>query len=194
MKIRTFQIEGPLLVEPRRVHDLRGFSSTVYAAQEFASQGVETRFVEDHVVLSTASGTVRGLHFQTPPHAQARLIRVIRGAIFAAAVDLRAESTCYGRSVSAELTAESGLQLYIPEGFAHGYATLRPLTEISCRTSSPRAPGHEAGIFWDDPALRIYWPVTSEEAVMSPEDKALPLLRDCKTALASTAPSSGVAA
>jgi dTDP-4-dehydrorhamnose 3,5-epimerase len=160
---------------------MRGYLCETYNAAALAKQGVETSFLHDTLLLSTAHGTVRGLRFQRPPQAQALLIRVVRGGIFAAAVDIRSGSPSFGRHVSAELSAENGHQLYIPAGFAHGFATLRPLTEIAVKTSAPMSAEHEQGIFWDDPALRIRWPLPSDEAVMSPADEALPLLRDLKT-------------
>lgn len=181
MKIRTLNIEGPLLIEPRRFHDLRGFFSETFNAAELAKHGVDCCFTQDNVSLSTASGTVRGLHFQRPPYAQAKLIRVIRGAIFVVAVDVRVGSPTYGKHVGIELTAENGLQLYVPSGFAHGSATLRPLTEISYKVSAPYAPDHELGIFWDDPALRIRWPVSPEDAVLSPKDRSLPVLKEIES-------------
>jgi dTDP-4-dehydrorhamnose 3,5-epimerase len=194
MKVRTFHIDGPLLVEPRRFHDLRGFFAETFNAMELAKHGVEAEFTLDNVTLSTASGTVRGLHFQRPPIAQSTLIRVIRGAIFDVAVDLRAGSPTYGKHVGVELTAENALQLFIPSGFAHGYATLRPLTEISCKVTAPASADHEEGIFWDDPALRIRWPVTSDDAILSPADSALPLLREIETPFEQETSQSGVAA
>jgi len=181
MRFRTFDIEGPLLIEPKRRHDIRGFFCETYDAQKLAKQGIEVGFVQDNLSLSTAGGSVRGLHFQGPPFAQHRLIRVVRGAIFDVAVDARHGSPTYGKHVSAELSAENGFQMYVPAGFAHGFATLRPLTEIACKISAPYAPEHEIGIFWDDPALRIPWPVSAGEALLSPEDEALPLLREIKT-------------
>lgn len=178
MKTQPLAIDGPLLIEPERVHDLRGFRCVIYNAPELAKHGIEQSFLQDNHLLATAAGTVEGPHFQRPPAEQAKLIRVIRGAIFAVAIDLRSGSTTYGKHVSAELSAENALQIYVPEGFASGFATLRPLTEISCRVSQPNSPQHEAGLFWDDPALRIRWPVGTEGAKVSVKDRVLPLLAE----------------
>ncbi|WP_088345778.1 MULTISPECIES: dTDP-4-dehydrorhamnose 3,5-epimerase [Rhodomicrobium] len=178
MKVHAFEIDGPLLIEPTRFQDSRGFFCETYNALELARHGVDTRFVQDNQSLSTACGTVRGLHFQSPPYAQAKLIRVVRGAILDVAVDIRAGSPSFGRHVSVELSAENALQLYIPEGFAHGFATLRPLTDVAYKVSAPYAPEHDLGIFWADPGLAIQWPVTEQEAVLSRNDANQPSLRD----------------
>jgi dTDP-4-dehydrorhamnose 3,5-epimerase len=181
MKIHTYEIDGILLIEPKRFHDARGFFSETYNAIELAVHGVETAFVQDNLSLSTASGTVRGLHFQNPPFAQAKLIRVARGAIFDVAVDIRAGSPTFGKHVGVELSAENGLQLFIPAGFAHGFATLRPLTEIAYKVSAPYSAEHDRGILWSDPRLRIRWPLAEDEAVISAKDAALPLLSEIET-------------
>lgn len=194
MKVQSFNIDGILLIEPKRFHDLRGFSCDTYNAAELARHGVEVSFVQDSVSLSTACGTVRGLHFQSPPYAQAKLIRVVRGAIFDVAVDIRGGSPTFGKYVGVELSAENGLQLYIPPGFAHGFATLRPLTEMACKVTVHYSPDHEHGIFWDDPSLRIRWPVSADEAVLSPKDETLPLLRDIATPFTFDPSEKGVAA
>ena len=194
MKLRRFEIDGVLLIEPKRLYDMRGYGCETYNAAILAQHGVAADFVEDHLWLATAQGTLRGLRFQAPPMAQATLIRVVRGAIFAAALDIRGGSPSFGKHVSAELTAENSLQLYIPAGFAHGYATLRPLTEIAVKVTASFSADHERGIFWDDPTLRIKWPLRSDEAVMSPVDETLPLLREIETPFTCNPPESGVAA
>lgn len=181
MKVHTFDIEGVLLIEPRRFHDARGFFSETYNAVELAVHGVKTAFAQDNISLSTASGTVRGLHFQNLPLAQAKLIRVARGAIFDVAVDIRAGSPTFGKHVSFELSAENALQLFVPAGFAHGFVTLRPLTEIAYKVSSPYSSEHDRGILWSDPRLRIHWPLAEDEAVLSAKDAALPLLSEIET-------------
>ncbi|MGB0084701.1 MAG: dTDP-4-dehydrorhamnose 3,5-epimerase [Rhodomicrobiaceae bacterium] len=194
MKVHSFNIDGVLLIEPRRVHDLRGFFCETYNATELDRHGVDAAFVQDNLSLSTACGTVRGLHFQSPPYAQAKLVRVVRGAIFDVAVDIRGGSPTFGKYVGVELSAENGLQLYIPTGFAHGFATLRPLTEIAYKVTAHYSPDHDMGIFWDDPSLRIRWPVSPDEAVLSPKDEGLPLLREIQTPFGDKAPEEGVAA
>lgn len=176
MKVHQFDIEGPLLIEPTRFQDQRGFFCETYNALELARHGVDARFVQDNQSLSTACGTVRGLHFQSPPFAQSKLIRVVRGAITDVAVDIRAGSPTFGRHVRVELSAENAMQLYIPEGFAHGFATLRPLTDVAYKVSAPYSPEHELGILWNDPDLGIQWRLPDDEAVLSNKDVELPCL------------------
>jgi dTDP-4-dehydrorhamnose 3,5-epimerase len=194
MRVHRFDIDGALLIEPKRYRDDRGFYSETYNALALARQGIETRFVQDTHLLCTAAGSVRGLHFQAPPFAQARLMRVVRGAVQVIAVDLRKGSPGYRRHASAELSAEDGLQLYSPEGFALGFVTLRPLTEISLKLSALDAAEHHGGIFWADPLLGIDWQVQREEAVLSTKDAALPMLRDVETPFLYEPSRSGVAA
>lgn len=184
MKIQTLAVEGVLLVEPKRVYCAGGFSCESYNAELLAKWGAGSVFVQERTALTAGSGTVTGLHYQRPPFAQAKLIRAVRGAVFAVAVDLRKGSATFGQAISAELTAENNLQLYAPDGFALGHATLRPLTEIQCKSSRPVSAAHKGGIYWDDPALRINWPITADEAIISPEDQTWPLLRDVKTPFA----------
>lgn len=181
MRVHRFDIDGILLIEPARFRDRRGFFSETYNGAELANQGVDISFVQDAQLLSTAAGTVRGLHFQSPPFAQAKLVRVVQGAIQQVAVDMRHGSPTFGRHVSVELSGENALQLLIPEGFAHGCATLRPLTEVAYKVSAADAPGSHHGVLWNDPFLGILWPVKAEEAVLSEADAALPLLCDIET-------------
>ena len=181
MRVHRFDIDGILLIEPKRFRDRRGFFAETYDAAELANQGVDYGFVQDAQLLSTAAGTVRGLHFQSPPYAQAKLVRVVQGAIQQVAVDMRQGSPTFGRHVSVELSGENALQLLIPEGFAHGCATLRPLTEVAYKVSAADAPACHQGILWNDPFLGILWPVKAQEAVLSDADAALPLLCDIET-------------
>ena len=181
MRVHRFDIAGILLIEPKRFRDRRGFFAETYDAAELANQGVHYGFVQDAQMLSTAAGTVRGLHFQSPPYAQAKLIRVVQGAIQQVAVDMRQGSPTFGRHVSVELSGENALQLLIPEGFAHGCATLRPLTEVAYKVSAADAFACHHGVLWNDPFLGILWRVKAEEAVLSDADAALPLLCDIET-------------
>jgi dTDP-4-dehydrorhamnose 3,5-epimerase len=181
MRVHRFDIAGILLIEPKRFRDRRGFFAETYDAAELANQGVHYGFVQDAQMLSTAAGTVRGLHFQSPPYAQAKLIRVVQGAIQQVAVDMRQGSPTFGRHVSVELSGENALQLLIPEGFAHGCATLRPLTEVAYKVSAADAFACHHGVLWNDPFLGILWRVKPEEAVLSDADAALPLLCDIET-------------
>lgn len=181
MRVHRFDIDGILLIEPKRFRDRRGFFAETYNAADLANLGVDIGFVQDAQLLSTAAGTVRGLHFQSPPFAQAKLVRVVQGAIQQVAVDMRQGSPTFGRHVSVELSGENALQLLIPEGFAHGCATLRPLTEIAYKVSAADAPGCYQGVLWNDPFLGIVWRIKAEEAVLSDADAALPLLCDIET-------------
>ena len=171
-------IEAVKLIAPERIADDRGFFSEVYSARAFARAGIETPFVQDNHSLSVRAGTVRGLHFQSPPHAQAKLVRVTRGRILDVAVDLRRSSPTYGRHVAVELSAENWRQLLVPAGFAHGFCTLEPDTEIVYKVSAPFAAAHDLGLAFDDPALGIDWPVRPEQVTLSDKDRRQPRLSD----------------
>ena len=140
----------------------------------YAAAGIEAEFVQDNQSLSAPPLTVRGLHFQLPPHPQAKLVRVTRGAIFDVAVDLRSDSETYGRWCGARLTAESGEQLFIPAGFAHGFCTTEPDTEVCYKVDGLYAPACDAGLRWDDPTVAIDWPLDGGAPVLSAKDAALP--------------------
>ena len=164
------------LVQVRRFEDPRGVFSEVYHHRDFAAAGVDIMFVQDNISLSRQAGTVRGLHFQTAPFAQAKLVRVVRGRILDVAVDIRRSSPTYGRHVAVELSANDGRQLYIPTGFAHGFCTLEPDTEVSYKVSAHYEPLHDKGLAWDDPRLDIAWPVAPEHAILSDKDRQQPKL------------------
>jgi dTDP-4-dehydrorhamnose 3,5-epimerase len=140
--------------------------------------GIDAAFVQDNFSLSRNVGTVRGLHFQTSPHAQAKLVRVSRGRILDVAVDLRRSSATYGKHVAVELSRENWTQIYIPTGFAHGFCTLEPDTEVIYKVTSPYAPQADAGILWSDPDIAIAWPVSPENVTVSEKDAQLPLFKD----------------
>ena len=159
-----------------RIGDTRGFFSEVWNSREFASVGIDTVFVQDNHVLNPAKGTLRGLHYQMPPAAQGKLVRVTRGAIFDVAVDVRRGSPAFGRHAAAVLTADNWYQLWIPPGFAHGYCTLEEDTEVQYKATDFYSPAHDRGIAWHDPALMITWPVTIQTALVSERDRALPRL------------------
>lgn len=173
-----FALSGPALVTPRRFGDHRGYFLETYAATDFAALGIGAAFVQDNQSLSAKRGTVRGLHFQVPPRAQAKLVRVLRGSILDVAVDIRRGSPSYGRHVAAVLSAENARQLYIPTGFAHGFCTLEPDTEVAYKVSDTYAPDCDRGLAWDDPALAIAWPVPAEDAELSAKDRKQPLLAE----------------
>lgn len=158
-------------VNPQRIGDRRGFFSETYNRQRFAEAGIDVEFVQDNHSLSAAAGTVRGLHFQSEPFAQAKLVRVVRGRILDVAVDLRRSSLTFGRHVAVELSAENGCQLFVPVGFAHGFCTLEPDTEIVYKVSGYYSAAHDLGLLWNDPALGIEWPVAPEDAVLSDKDR-----------------------
>lgn len=145
-----------------------------WSAARAASQGIDVDFVQDNHSYSAAVGTVRGLHFQRPPHAQAKLVRCLRGAVMDYAVDVRAGSPTYGQWVSAELSAENGHQLFIPVGFAHGFVTLQPDTEIAYKCSDLYAPDCDGGLAWDDADIGIDWLLPASGPVLSDKDRALP--------------------
>lgn len=168
----------PKRIVPNRFGDARGWFSESYSRRRLADLGIDIEFVQDNHSFSAAKGTLRGLHFQLPPHAQAKLVRCIAGAIWDVAVDIRAGSPSYGGWVAAELTASGGEQLYIPTGFAHGFVTLTDNTEVAYKASDYYAPDCDGGVVWNDPDLAIEWPLSSREPALSDKDKALPLLKN----------------
>ncbi len=178
MKVRGFPVPGPLLVTPARRGDARGFFVELYAEARFAAAGIAERFVQDNLSFSAAAGTVRGLHFQTGPSAQSKLVAAPRGRILDVAVDIRRGSPTYGAHVAAELSAENGAMLYVPKGFAHGFCTLEPDTIALYKVDAPYDPERDAGLAWDDPALGLVWPVDPGSAVLSPKDRAHPRLAE----------------
>lgn len=173
-----------LLLTVRRFEDNRGWFSESYHQAKWANAGIDETFIQDNHSLSRPVGTIRGLHFQAPPHAQAKLIRCIRGAIWDVAVDIRHGSPTYGQWQAAELSAENGHQLYIPAGFAHGFVTLQPDSEVAYKASALYAPETEGGLRWDDPALGINWPLPSSGAIVSDKDTVLPRLADLESPFA----------
>lgn len=167
-------IPAVVLVRPKKFGDARGYFMETWSEAAFAAAGIAAAFVQDNQSLSAARGVVRGLHFQAPPTPQAKLVRVLRGAVFDVAVDLRKGSPSYGRWCAATLTADGAEQLFVPRGFAHGFCTLEPGTEVAYKVDGPYAPDCEGGLAWDDPDLAIAWPIAPEEAQLSGKDAALP--------------------
>lgn len=165
---------GVMLLTPVKYADHRGFFSEVYNKAALAARGIDVDFIQDNHSLSVSKGTVRGLHFQGPPFAQDKLIRVVAGAIFDVAVDLRRSSPTYGQHVTARLSAKDWNQLLVPAGFAHGFMTLEPDCEVIYKASARYSPEHDAGILWSDPDLGIAWPFNQSEAVVSERDLNLP--------------------
>jgi dTDP-4-dehydrorhamnose 3,5-epimerase len=179
MRVKATAIADVVEFVPARFADARGFFSATFSAGALAAAGIaEHDWVQDNHVLSAARGTVRGLHFQIPPAAQAKLVRVTRGAILDVAVDLRRASPTYGRHVAIEISAAAWNQVFVPKGFAHGYCTLEPETEVLYKVGHAYAPEHERGLDWRDPALGIVWPVSPADAVLSDRDRQWPRLAD----------------
>lgn len=166
------------LLEPSRFGDARGWFSEVWNEKKLAGAGINAEFVQDNHSFSEQTGTVRGLHFQAPPHAQAKLVRVVCGSIFDVAVDLRNGSPHYGKWFGAELSAENGRQLYIPEGFLHGFITLKDKTEVLYKCTDYYAPETEGSVRFDDPDLNIDWGSVTDKAVLSDKDAVAPYLKD----------------
>jgi dTDP-4-dehydrorhamnose 3,5-epimerase len=174
MNIETTPIPDVRLITPERHGDHRGFLSEVYSRRALAAAGIEIDLVQDNHTLSAMAGTVRGLHYQLPPMAQAKLIRVTRGAIYDVAVDLRRQSPTFGQHVGVVVSAEAWNQVLVPVGFAHGFCTLAPATEVLYRLSNDYSPAHERGLLWNDEALHIDWPVAIDEAILSERDRRNP--------------------
>jgi dTDP-4-dehydrorhamnose 3,5-epimerase len=167
------------IVRPKRVGDARGFFSEVYNRRAFAEAGIALEFVQDNHSLSASAGTVRGLHFQTAPFAQDKLVRVSRGRILDVAVDLRRSSATFGQHVAIEVSAENWLQLLVPVGFAHGFCALEENTEVIYKVTQYYSAPHDKGILWNDPALGIAWPDAASDATLSTKDQQLPRLSEC---------------
>lgn len=172
MKVESLAIPDVKLVTPKRHGDDRGYFSETYNERLFAEAGIKARFVQDNHSYSKLKGTVRGLHFQSPPHAQAKLVRVLRGAILDVAVDARKGSPAFGKWVSARLDAKDGAQLFVPAGFLHGFATLEPDTEVAYKVDDFYARDCDGSVKWDDPDLAIAWGLDAGEAVLSGKDAA----------------------
>ena len=178
MLVEELQIPAVKLLKPARHGDHRGFFSETYNRRVLKKAGICVNFVQDNHSLSPTKGTVRGLHFQTPPFAQDKLVRVTRGSVFDVAVDLRKGSPNYGQHVNAVLSTAAWNQIFVPVGFAHGFMTLEPDTEVIYKVSDYYAPDNEAGILWNDPILAISWPLPEVEAILSEKDRVQPCLSD----------------
>lgn len=178
MKFVPQTIPDVLVIEPVKHGDHRGFFSETFRADKLHEAGIRTHFVQDNHSYSQAVGTLRGLHFQLDPHAQAKLVRVVRGAILDVVVDIRTGSPTYGKHVAVELSAANWKQLYVPVGFAHGFVTTEPDTEIVYKVSDYYSPECDRGLAFDDPALGIEWPVSPAHVTLSAKDQTHPTLAD----------------
>lgn len=178
MQIEPLSIPDILLLKPSKHQDERGFFSETFRADVLAASEVEAIFVQDNHVSSARKGVLRGLHFQTPPHAQGKLVRCSRGSILDVAVDIRAGAATYGHHVSVELSAANWHQLWVPPGFAHGYLTLEDDCEVIYKVTDYYAPDCDRGIAWDDPALKIDWRISAADVVVSGKDRKQPRLSD----------------
>jgi dTDP-4-dehydrorhamnose 3,5-epimerase len=178
LSIRALALPEVKLVSAARMSDRRGHFAETYVRRDFFAAGIPQEFVQDNQSLSHAPGTVRGLHFQMRPFAQAKLVRVLHGRILDVCVDLRRSSPRFGRHVAVEIAADTGDQLFVPAGFAHGFCTLEPETAVLYKVDAVYSAEHERGVDWSDPALAIPWPVAKGDAILSEKDAALPLLKD----------------
>ena len=181
MHVQELAIPDIKVLVPMKLDDGRGFFSEVYSRRRLEKVGFDTAFVQDNHSRSAKRGTVRGLHFQIPPRAQDKLVRVVRGAVFDVAVDLRRSSPTYGKHVSVVLSAETWNQVLVPVGFAHGFMTLEPETEVIYKVTDFYAPDHDTGLLWNDPDLDIQWPLPEEEALLSEKDRRQPKFADFVT-------------
>jgi dTDP-4-dehydrorhamnose 3,5-epimerase len=181
MRAEPQSIPEVLLITPDRFGDDRGFFSETWSHKRYAEISIPELFVQDNHSLSREAGVVRGLHCQLAPSAQGKLIRVVRGAIWDVAIDIRHGSPTYGQHVAVVLSAENWQQLWIPRGFLHGFATLVPDTEVIYKVTAPYDPVHERAVIWNDPDVALPWPVDESKVVLSAKDAKAPLLADSPT-------------
>jgi len=178
MQVVSTELPEVKEIRPVRHRDPRGFFSEIFRDDVLRRHGIETGFVQENHSLSQDRGVVRGLHFQVPPMAQAKLVRVAAGAILDVAVDIRRGSPTYGRHVAVVLSAADGNQLFVPEGFAHGFCTLEANTEVVYKVNRYYSAEHDRGLAWNDRDLAIAWPVASEQAILSDKDRRQPVLTE----------------
>jgi dTDP-4-dehydrorhamnose 3,5-epimerase len=176
LELRTFDIEGPLELVPRKIGDERGYFAETLRLNALEERTGPVSFVQDNQSLSVRAGTIRGIHFQSHPAAQGKLVRCLSGKLFDVAVDLRADSPTFGRSISVVLSPEDINQLWVPVGFGHGFCALEPNSVISYRVTSYFSPEHDKGVAWDDPAIGIKWPGIADPETLSPKDRQQPTL------------------
>jgi dTDP-4-dehydrorhamnose 3,5-epimerase len=173
MDAKPLNLPGLITLCPRQFADSRGSFAETYNQRTFTTAGISAQFVQDNQSFSAKKGTIRGLHFQLPPAAQAKLVRVLRGSVYDVAVDLRVGSPSFGRWEGITLTAERGEQLFVPRGFAHAFCTLEPDCLVAYKVDEFYAPAQDSGLIWNDPTLAIDWPVSPNEVVLSDKDMKL---------------------
>jgi dTDP-4-dehydrorhamnose 3,5-epimerase len=178
MDVEPLAISDVMLIRTKHFEDARGFFTEIYNRKTFAAAGLDLDFVQDNLSCSVQSGTIRGLHYQSAPFAQDKLVRVIKGRIFDVAVDIRRNSSTFGKSVSVELAADNRTQLLVPIGFAHGFCTLEPDTVVSYKVTDFYSASHDRGIRWSDPELAIEWPLESRDPHLSDKDLRQPMLKE----------------
>jgi dTDP-4-dehydrorhamnose 3,5-epimerase len=178
---RRLELDGLLELRPARSFDERGFFSEVWRDEWVADEWPDVRFVQDNHSFSASRGVLRGLHFQRPPAAQHKLVRVARGSIFDVAVDVRRRSPTFGRWAGLIVSAAEWNELFIPQGFAHGFVALEDSTEVFYKVSAPYAPELEQSVRFDDPAIGIDWPIEADALIVSAKDRAAPLLADVES-------------
>lgn len=175
---RPLDLEGVFEIRPDKFGDARGFFSETWNERLFSQHGHALQFVQDNHSFSAERGVLRGLHFQCPPHAQDKLVRVVRGRIFDVAVDIRRESPSFGKWAGLELSADAWNQLLVPKGFAHGFVTLEPNTEVVYKVTGLYSPRHDRAIRFDDPQIGVEWPLPAHAITLSEKDSAAPFLKD----------------
>ena len=178
--VRRLAIPEVLVIKTQKYSDARGFFSETYNKKAFAAAGIDLDFVQDNHSRSTAAGTVRGFHYQTPPFVQDKLVRVVSGRILDVALDIRKSSPTFGKWVAAEISANDWTQILVPAGFAHGVCTLEPDTQIFYKVTNFYSPSNYFGIRWNDPDLKIDWPISETEVEVSDNDKQQPLFANVR--------------
>ncbi|MCA1439211.1 dTDP-4-dehydrorhamnose 3,5-epimerase [Ensifer sp. IC4062] len=180
LEVRPLDLDGVLEVLPRRIGDERGFFSETWNARQFAEYGITLNFVQDNHSYSASRGVLRGLHYQLPPYAQDKLVRVVKGAVFDVAVDIRRGSPTFAKWVAIEISARRWNQLLVPKGFAHGFLTLEPDTEVIYKVTNPYSPAHDRAIRFDDSDIAIAWPLPVADLQLSEKDRTAPKLRQAE--------------
>ena len=178
MEVRSFDLSGPIEILPRMIADDRGYFVEIFRESVFAQHVPAAHFVQDNQSLSVRPGTIRGIHFQSLPAGQGKLVRCLAGKLFDAVVDLRRDSASYGRWLSLILTPEKNNQLWVPVGFGHAFCTLEPNSIVSYRVTNYYSPEHDKGVAWDDPDINIDWPAIADPETLSSKDRQQPSLAD----------------